>query len=53
MAEWIIDPHFLDLSTSWRSMVSFTPRPLNPGNHWVGGWVSPSADLDGLEKINF
>jgi hypothetical protein len=23
-----IDPHFLDLSTSWRWVVSFTPRPL-------------------------
>jgi hypothetical protein len=25
-----IDPHFLDLDTSWRSVVSFTPRPLYP-----------------------
>jgi hypothetical protein len=25
-----IDPHFLDLSTSWSWMVSFTPRPLYP-----------------------
>jgi hypothetical protein len=23
-----IDPHFLDLGTSWRKVVSFTPRPL-------------------------
>jgi hypothetical protein len=25
-----IDPHFLDLGTSWRWVVSFTPRPLYP-----------------------
>jgi hypothetical protein len=25
-----MDPHFLDLGTSWRRMVSFTPRPLYP-----------------------
>jgi hypothetical protein len=23
-----IDPHFLDLGTSWSRVVSFTPRPL-------------------------
>jgi hypothetical protein len=37
-----IDPRFLDLGTSWRWVVSFTPRPLNPrGTHWIGGWVGP------------
>jgi hypothetical protein len=25
-----IDTHFLDLSTSWKWVVSFTPQPLNP-----------------------
>jgi hypothetical protein len=25
-----IDPHFLDLGTSWRRVLSFTPRPLCP-----------------------
>jgi hypothetical protein len=28
MGEWSIDPHFLELGTSWRSVVSFTPRPI-------------------------
>jgi hypothetical protein len=28
-----IDPRFLDLSTSWRSVVSLTPRPLYPHHH--------------------
>jgi hypothetical protein len=23
-----VDPHFLDLGTSWRQVVSFTPQPL-------------------------
>jgi hypothetical protein len=31
-------------------MVSFTPRPLYPPNHWIGGWVGPSTDLDDVEK---
>jgi hypothetical protein len=46
---------FLDLSTSWRWLVSFTPRPVYPreraySTHWIGGWVGPR---DGLEKIKF
>jgi hypothetical protein len=39
-------------------MVSFTPRPLYPGEeasvtHWLGDWVSPEAGLDGMEKRKF
>jgi hypothetical protein len=30
MGSGYIDPHFLDLGTSWRWVVSFTPRPLYP-----------------------
>jgi hypothetical protein len=31
MWEWIcIDPHFIDLGTSWRWVASFTPLPLYP-----------------------
>jgi hypothetical protein len=53
-----IDPHFLDLGTSWRRMVSFTPRPLNPRGkspryHWIRGWVDPRAGLDDVEKRKF
>jgi hypothetical protein len=53
-----IDPHFLDLSISWRWVVSFTPRPLYPrerapGTHWIGGWVGPRAGLDDMEKRKF
>jgi hypothetical protein len=50
-----IDPHFLDLGTSFRWVVSFTPRPLypwgkSPGVHWRGGWVDTQVGLDDLEK---
>jgi hypothetical protein len=53
-----IDPHFLDLGTSWRWVVSFTPRPLYPrgkshSTHWIGGWVGPRAGLDDVEKRKF
>jgi hypothetical protein len=53
-----IDPHFLDLGTSWSWVVSFTPLPLYPrerapGTHFIGGWVNPRAGLDDLEKWTF
>jgi hypothetical protein len=53
-----IDPHFLDLGTSWRLVVSFTPLPLYPrerapGTHLIGGWVEPRADVDNVEKRKF
>jgi hypothetical protein len=53
-----IDPRFLDLSTSWRRVVSFTFRPLYPqerapSTHWIGGWVGPRAGLDDMEKGKF
>jgi hypothetical protein len=52
MGEWMF------LGTSWRSVVSFTPRPLYPwnrapGTHWIGGWVGPRASLDDVEKKKF
>jgi hypothetical protein len=35
-------------------IVNVTPRPLypreRPGSHCVGGWVGPSAGLDGCGK---
>jgi hypothetical protein len=54
MGKWFIDPHFLDLGTSWRRVVTFTPRPLYPrekapGTHWIGGMVDPRAGLDDVE----
>jgi hypothetical protein len=51
-------PHFLDLGTSWRWVVSFTPRPLYlreraPGTHWIGGWVDLRAGLGDVENRKF
>jgi hypothetical protein len=28
----------------------FTPREIDPGTHWVGGWVGPRVGLDAAEK---
>jgi hypothetical protein len=52
-----IDPHFFDLSTSWRTVVSFTPQPLYfleraLGTHWIGGWVDPRAGWSGWHEEN-
>jgi hypothetical protein len=30
-----------------------TLRKRAPGTHWIGGWVSPSAGLDDVEKRTF
>jgi hypothetical protein len=58
MGSGCIDTHYLDLGTSWRSAVSFTPRPLYPrekapGTHCIGGWVSPRAGLGDTKMITF
>jgi hypothetical protein len=46
-------PRILNLGTTWRGVVSFTPRPLhsqgnNPGTQWIGGLESPTAGLDAV-----
>jgi hypothetical protein len=53
-----IDPHCLDLSISWRWVVSFTPLPLYPWGKrpqypWIGGWVDPRASLEDVENRKF
>jgi hypothetical protein len=50
-------PHILDLSTRWRWVVSFTPRPLThkeraPGTDWIGSWVGPRAGVDTAVKLS-
>jgi hypothetical protein len=49
-----MEPHFLDLGTRWRRMVSFTPLPLYPRtkNHPLPK-VDPRAGLDDTEKWKF
>jgi hypothetical protein len=58
MGEWTYRSIFLDLGTSWRWVVNFTPRLLyhsgkRPGTHYIGGWVNPRAGMDDLEKRKF
>jgi hypothetical protein len=55
MGEWRYSSTILNLGTIWRLVVSFTPRPLypgeiTPGTYWIGGWVGPRADLHAVEK---
>jgi hypothetical protein len=50
-----IEPHFLDIGTSLKWVVSFTPFSLNPRGKnprypWIGGWVGPRAGLDDVEN---
>jgi hypothetical protein len=57
MGSECVDPHFLDLGTSWRWVVSFTalslyPGERAPGTHWIG-WVGPRAGVDDMEKGKF
>jgi hypothetical protein len=43
--------HFLDLSTSWRGVISFMPQPLYPRGK-IGDWMGPRTGLDDMEKRN-
>lgn len=46
---------FFHLGAKWGWVVNPTPCPLYPlegdGNHCVGGWVDPSARLDGCGEL--
>jgi hypothetical protein len=50
-----IDPRFLDLGTSWSTVINFTPGQLYPverapGSNWIGGWMGPRTGLDDLKR---
>jgi hypothetical protein len=52
---WYYNSTILDLGTSWRRVISFTPRPfypreIAPGTLWIRGWVGPRAGLETMEK---
>jgi hypothetical protein len=49
----LVEPRFLDLSTSWRWVVSFTPRPLYPRYPLDKRFVDPRASLYDMEKWKF
>lgn len=41
--------HYMEDGGQHTTPAILTPGK-KPGNHWIGGWVAPSADLDALEK---
>jgi hypothetical protein len=50
-----INPHFLDLGTNWRRVVSFTPRPLYPRyplHRRLGGPQSQSGPFGELKILD-
>jgi hypothetical protein len=53
MEEWMYRSHFLDLGTSWRWVVSFTPWTLYPRYPLLRRLVDPRAGLDEVEKRKF
>jgi hypothetical protein len=58
MRSGCIDPHFIDLGTSWRWVASwrpgsFTPGERAPGTYCIGGLVDPRAGLDNMGKWKF
>jgi hypothetical protein len=58
MGSGCIDPHFLDLGTTWRRVVKYMRQPLyprgkSPATHWIGGWLDLKAGLDDVEKRIF
>jgi hypothetical protein len=56
MREWIYSSTFFLTSAlvevEWSASLPgrFTPRERAPGNHRMGGWVDPRADLDDVEE---
>jgi hypothetical protein len=53
-----IEPHFLDLGTRWRWVVSFMPRPLyhrgnSPRYPLDRSWVNLKSSLGDMEKWKF
>jgi hypothetical protein len=60
MGEWIYRSTFLDLSTSWRWVLSFTSRPLCPRGESPSSrysldrvWVDPRAGLGHVKRRKF
>jgi hypothetical protein len=52
MGSGCIDPRSLDLGTTWRKVVSFTPgrfipREVASGTYLIGGWVEAQSLFGG------
>jgi hypothetical protein len=50
MGEWMYRSTILDLGTSWRWVVCFTPWPLYPHYPLLGDRVGPRISLDDMER---
>jgi hypothetical protein len=53
-----MDPHFLDIGSSWKWVISFTPLPLYPREgapctHCIGSWADLRVGLDDIENRKF
>jgi hypothetical protein len=50
IGEWRYSSTIVDLGRRCRGVVSFTLRPLTPGTHLKGGWVSLRTTPDDVER---
>jgi hypothetical protein len=50
MREWRYSSTVLGLGTRYGLVVSFTPLPLYPCTHSIGGWVDPGVSLNAMEN---
>jgi hypothetical protein len=55
MGKWMYSSSILNLSLSWRWVVSITPRRIypeerDPDTQWLGRWMGPRAGLDAVKK---
>jgi hypothetical protein len=46
-----LTPALFEVEWSASRPCHFTPREGDPGTHWIGGWVSPRASLDDMDKL--
>jgi hypothetical protein len=44
---------FLTSELAGRDWSASRPGRFTPGTPWIGGWVGPTAGLDGVEKRKF
>jgi hypothetical protein len=40
----------MEMSDHLQRSSRFTPGKRAPGAHWIGGWMSPTAGFDTMEK---
>jgi len=40
----------MEMSDSLHASAALPPVKRDSGTHWIGGWVGPRTDLDGVAK---